>query len=174
MNRRFFCAILQLHHDMCHDKPHAAASCYTDKARNHKAVIQDVLADTGSTGTVEANAGQIGRISRQEEVTIAGRDEGHNHHRVHTYRQSQRHNDGDSCSLRVNQFGRQEGDDCICPGISRYGSAQAFLEESHMSTKVSAGHPGNTIYGYESNDTGTEYLTVAYVLSLDVTNSITI
>ena len=37
-----------------------------------------------------------------------------------------------------------------------------------MCAKVSAGHPSNTVYGYECYDTRTEYLAVAYVLSLDV------
>ena len=57
---------------MCQEIAHAAACEYADETRNHKTVIQDILADARRTGAVKPDAGQIRRIRRQEKVTIAG------------------------------------------------------------------------------------------------------
>ena len=98
---------------MCDDIRNAGTGEDTEKTRDHEAVVQDVLADARRAGTVKADAGQVGRVGRQEEVAVAGRDEGHDQHRIHADIECQRHDDRDGRSLRVNELRREECAECI-------------------------------------------------------------
>ena len=81
----------------------------------------------GSAGTVKADAGQIGRIGRQEKVSVASWDEGENQQRVHTYVQRNGHDNSDCCCLGVNQLGSQEEHDCICQRIGLHCLPEEFF-----------------------------------------------
>ncbi len=62
---------------MRHYKTYATAADNTDKTGYHKAVIQNVLANFRRARTVETDTSQVGRISRQEEVTVTRADKRH-------------------------------------------------------------------------------------------------
>ena len=43
---------------------------YADQARFHETVVQEVFSYHGSTGPVEVDRGDVGRIVRDEEISI--------------------------------------------------------------------------------------------------------
>lgn len=151
---------------MGYDITYAAAGADTDKSWYHEAVIQDVLAYARSTGTVKTDAGQIGRVRRQEKVAVAGRDKGQDDHRINTYPQSHRHHNSYCRCLRIYQLGGKERDECIGPWIIRYRISEYLLQNGHVIGKIRICHPGNTINGYERYHTGSEYRAVADILCL--------
>ncbi len=117
---------------MCQEIAHAAACEYADETRNHKTVIQDILTDARRSRPVKTDAGQIRRISWQEEIAITGRNKGQNQYRIHACIQRHRHNDGNRRSLGINELGRQEGYDCISPWILGYRSAKELLQNMRL------------------------------------------
>ena len=90
--------------DMRHDEADAATAYDADKTRNHERVIQNVFADTRGARTVEADAGKVGRIRRQEEVTVARADKRHDDNGIHADAQSHREDDSDSRRLRIDEL----------------------------------------------------------------------
>ena len=70
---------------MSHDETDAATADNADQARNHERVIQNVLADFRCAGAVETDTREVGRICRQEEVTVARADERHDDNRIHAH-----------------------------------------------------------------------------------------
>ena len=78
---------------MSNDITDTAACEDTEKTRNHEAVVQDIFTDMRRARTVKVDAGEVRRIRRQEEVTVASRDEGQDDNRVNTDGQSQRNDD---------------------------------------------------------------------------------
>ena len=103
----------RLHHDVRHEESHAAARRYADQAGDHEAVVEDIFADARRTGPVEADAGEVGGVRGQEEIAIAGRDEGHDEHRIHADAKRHRDEDGNRGCLRIHQLGGDERDDGI-------------------------------------------------------------
>ena len=156
-----------LHHDMCHDEAHAAAGADADEARNHEAVVQDVLADARRARAVKTDAREVRRVRRQEEVAVARRDERHDEHRVHADRERHRDDDGNRRGLRVHELRRQERDDGVCPRIRRNGRAERLLEERHVCAEIRVSHPGDAIDRDERDDAGFEDLAVADIFCLD-------
>ena len=62
---------------MSHYVADTAAADYAYKSGYHKAVIQNILADSSSSRTVEPDTSQVWRIGRQEEVTVTRADKRH-------------------------------------------------------------------------------------------------
>lgn len=89
---------------MSDDETHDAGTGDAHKTGKHETVVQYEFADPCRTGAIETDAGQIGRIGRKEEITVAGRNERHHHHRIHTHSECHGHDDGHSGTLGVNQF----------------------------------------------------------------------
>ena len=89
---------------MSHDKADATAAYDADKPGNHERVIQNVFADSSCARTVKADTSQVGRISRQEEVTVTRADKGHDYNRIHADAQCHREDDSDSRRLRVDEL----------------------------------------------------------------------
>ena len=71
----FLCLKFVLQNCMSDNEADTATADDDDQARDHERVIEYVFADLRGAGAVEAYASQIGRICRQEEVTVARRDE---------------------------------------------------------------------------------------------------
>lgn len=143
------------------------AGCHdTGQPRQHEAVVQDKLPDPCRTGTVKADAGQIRRIGRQEEVTIAGRDERQHHDRIHAQIQCHRHDDRDRRALRIDQLRSEEENDCIRPRIRRDDRAQERFQDCHVVGEVSIRHPSDTIDGNQCDNARTEDLAVSDFLRL--------
>ena len=72
---------------------------------HHEAVVKNEFADMSSAGAVKTNAGQVGRISGQKEIRIAGRNKGKHQQWVHADIKGDRHDNGNGSRLRVNQLG---------------------------------------------------------------------
>mgnify|MGYP003395247875 FL=1 len=53
--------------------PGKAGTAYANKPRHQEAVIDDEFTDMCCSRTVKADAGQIGRISRQNKITVSCR-----------------------------------------------------------------------------------------------------
>lgn len=153
---------------MSHYITNAATNDNAGSAREHEAVVQQELTNLGGTATVETNAGQIGRIGRQEEVTVCSGDEGQDDNRLNANGESQRNNYGDCSTLRVNQLRGEECNHSVSPGVSLNGGTEEGLQHTHVSAEEGISHPGNAVYGYESDNTGGEYLSLTYFLCLDI------
>lgn len=69
---------------MSHNEANAATADDADKTRNHEGMVKDIFTNASGAGTVKADTSEVGRISGQEEVTIARADKGHDYNRVHT------------------------------------------------------------------------------------------
>ena len=57
------------------DEADAATADDYNQTGDHERVIENVFADFGGARAVETYARQIGRIGRQEEITVARRNE---------------------------------------------------------------------------------------------------
>ena len=77
----FFNRLLQ--NGVGNDEAHAAGADNANQSGEHETVVQNELPDSCRTGTVKADTCQVGRIRRQEEITVACRKERHNHDRIH-------------------------------------------------------------------------------------------
>lgn len=151
---------------MCDDEAGDAGCHNTGEPRQHEAVVQDKLPDPCRTGTVKADARQIRRVGRQEEVTIAGRDERQHHDRIHAQIQRHRHDDSDGRALRIDQLRGEEENDRIRPWICRNDRAQEGLQDRHMICKIGIRHPSDTVYRDQRDDPRTEDLAVSDLLRL--------
>lgn len=151
---------------MCDDEAGDAGCHDTGEPRQHEAVVQDKLPDLCRTGTVKADARQIRRVGRQEEVTIAGRDERQHHDRIHAQIECHRHDDSDGRALRIDQLRGEEENDRIRPWICRNDRAQEGLQDRHMIRKIGIRHPSDTVYRDQRDDPRTEDLAVSDLLRL--------
>ena len=68
---------------MSHNEADTATAYDADKTRNHERMIQNVFANARRARTVKAYASQVGRVSRQEEVTVTRADKRHDDNRIH-------------------------------------------------------------------------------------------
>ena len=130
-------------------------------------MIQNVFADSRRARTVETDTSQVGRICRQEEVTVTRADKRHDDNRIHADAQSHRENDCDCRRLRVDEFGREERDNCKSPRIFRDSIAEEFFQERHMCAEAGICHPRNAVNRNERDDTRFKNLTVADIFRLD-------
>ena len=62
---------------------HSTAGAYTDQAGNDEAVIDDEFADVCGAGAVKTDAGQVTCVCRQDEVAVAGGEEGDHHQGIY-------------------------------------------------------------------------------------------
>lgn len=46
-------------------------------------MVKDIFTNASGAGTVEADTGEVGRISREEEIAVARADKGHDDNGVH-------------------------------------------------------------------------------------------
>lgn len=89
---------------MCEEISPATSSRNTDQSRNHETVIADVLSNARCSRAIKADAGKIGRIRWQEEISIASRDEGKNQDGIDSCIERQGNNDRNGSTLRINKL----------------------------------------------------------------------
>ena len=130
-------------------------------------MIQNVLADSRRARTVETDTSKVGRICRQEEVAVTRADKRHDDNRIHADAQSHRENDCDSRRLRVDEFGREERDNCESPRIFGNRIAQKLFQERHVRAEAGICHPRDAVNRDERDDTGFKNLTVADIFRFD-------
>lgn len=153
--------------DMCNDIADHAAREDTEQARDHEAVVQDIFTDMRRAGTVEVDAGEVRRIRRQEEITVAGRDEGQDDDWIYADGQSQRYDNRDGSCLRVNEFRSEEQCQCVRPRIGLNETANQRLKFRHMVREARISHPGNTVNADDCAEAGMEDLALANVFRVD-------
>lgn len=153
--------------DMCNDIADHAAREDTEQARDHEAVVQDIFTDMRRAGTVKVDAGEVRRIRRQEEVTVASRDKGQNDDWIYADGQSQRYDDRDGSCLRVNEFRSEEQSQCIRPRIGLNETANQRLEFRHVVREARISHPGNTINTDNRTKASMEDLALANIFRVD-------
>ena len=152
---------------MSHDEADAATAYDADKTGNHERVIQNVFADTRRARTVEAYERQVGRISRQEKVTVARADKRHDDNGIHADAQRHGEDDSDCRRLTVDELGREERDNRERPRIFRDGVAEELFKERHVRAEAGICHPRDAVNRDQRDDTRFKNLAVADVLSLD-------
>ncbi len=140
---------------------YAAAGDDADEAGDHEAVVQQVLADVRCARAVEADACEVRRVGRQEEVAVARRDEGQDQHGINADVERHGHDDGDRRRLRVHELRREEGDDGIRPRIRLHGRAEEILENRHVRAKIRIRHPRDAVDGEQRDHARAEDLAVA-------------
>lgn len=146
------------------DEAHAAGADNANQSGEHETVVQNELPDSCRTGTVKADTCQVGRIRRQEEITVACRKERHNHDRIHAQTKRHRHNDSNRRPLRIYKFGSKEQDQAIRPWVLGHHRTEECFQNTHVACKVSISHPCDTVNGNKRHNTRAKYLAVPHFL----------
>ena len=91
-------------------------------------MVDDEFADASGAGAVETDAGQIAGIGRQDEVAVAGGDEGQHHQGIYTEADTQGSHGGDGGGLAVNELGDDKQDDGIGPWFGGHNSGKSSFQ----------------------------------------------
>ncbi len=114
-------------------------------------MVDDELADAGSAGAVEADAGEIARVGRQHEVAVARRQEGDEQFGFDPQRQPHGGDGGERRGLAVHQLGDEEEHQGVGPGLGLYHVGQGLLEQRHVGLEEGFAHPGDPEHGEDGD-----------------------
>lgn len=131
-------------------------------------MVDHELANAGGTCAVETDAGQVGRVSREDEVTVGCAVETDNDGWVDAQGQANRSDCNEGGSLGVNQLGNDEQHDCVCPWRGLHDAAQVSFEGIDVGLEECISHPGNTEDGEYCRHAGLEHRNGGDLLVVDV------
>ena len=111
------------------------------KARQHEAVVQQVLADDGGTRTVEVHGRDIGGVVRDEEVPVHARQHAQEHRALDSEAVGERHHRDHYRALRVDEHAHREERECDGPRVMLHDVLEAALHHVHVVREVGVGKP---------------------------------